>query len=342
MHISDTPLGTAYDVTGQFVSATEAQRTVAAVWAAGTWIYRNFAVYPRIYFTAEEPQSGKSTFMDIVTMMSANHLSVGYSSQASVYSYLDEHPDTTLGLDEADQIFGATGRKTSRSVLLAVLNDGYSARGRVLVVRGGKAVQMPVYCPIALSGIGTLPDALLSRCAVIHLEKAAPEMQYIPELYAGDLEGIGKDLGDWLKTSEAQKAIRQAPFMADVDGDPRFRQIMAPLFAIAEYAGCGDEFLQAVHEMQTGIAAKPKRTRAQWLIHDLRECWPDGATQLTGEQVISVLKDHDSRRWDKISATRIGEMTVADMLRSEGIESKASNGKRGYRVADVFGGKVAQ
>jgi hypothetical protein len=338
-HISDTELGTAFDVMSKFVAASEAQRVIATVWAAGTHVYRAFAIYPRIYLTADGPQSGKSTFMEIITEMSFNPLVVDYSSQAAVYAWLDQHPDTTLGLDEADQIFGSDGRKTSRSVLLAVLNGGYAKRGKVLVVRGGKAVKMPVYNPVAMAGFGTLPEALLSRCATIHLERGVPQEQYISEVYAEDLEGIGQDLHDWITTKDARKSFADADTMADVDGDPRFRQIMAPLQAIADYAGCGEQFRAALVEVSTGIKDKVPETRSQMMIHDLRECWnalDPVPSIMSAREIISLLHNHDSRRWNKLSNTTIGAMILSDWMKTEGIGSAVRFGERGYTYRDVF------
>ena len=337
LDISETRLGTAFEAISQFSGATRAQRMLMTLWAAHTFTFRAFPASPRIDFCADGPGCGKTVNMQVVTDLSESPVVVGYSSQASVYSYLDEHPDTTLGLDETDKIFGTTGRKTSRAILAAIINDGYTSRGKVMVMRNGKSVLMPVYSPIALAGIGRLPDDTLDRCLVIYLEKSAPPMTYVPELYADDLRLIADAMAQWLTLKESQEALKAAPQLADVPGSPRFRLIMAPLAAIAQLAGCLDQFKTAITEIQTGISENPPASLAELLISDLASAWPAELPVLRACELITLLHGHPSHRWDKLSTSRIGEIALAGMFREAEIESQVRDGVRGYLRADVLG-----
>ena len=258
LHIRDTFLGTGFEQVSLFSGATESQRMLSTVWGGGTHTYKTFAVWPRYNSCANQAGCGKSVHMEIVTAMSANPLTVDYSSPAGVYGWLDEHPDTTLGLDEADKIFGIAGRN-SNNILAAIINAGYIRKGKVLVQRSGHSVLMYVFSPIAIAGIGRLPNDTLERCLVIHLQKKMPEEMYISMLHEDDLAFAGQEIGAYLARPEIQEALESAPKLADIKGDPRERFIMAPLAAICKVAGCHDQFLEAMHEIQTGIAANPPR-----------------------------------------------------------------------------------
>ena len=337
--VSDTPLASAYDAISLFSGATESQRVVMALWAAHTYVYEYFGATPRLSFCADEPATGKTVNMQVTVALSRNPLVLGYTSQASVYSWLDEHPDTTFGLDEIDKAFGTTGRKTSRSILAAVVNDGYTPKGRIMVNRNGHAAQMPVFCPIATAGLGSLPADTLTRAIVMHMHKSVPGEVYIPEIHDDGLAFIGTELRDWLTSKQSIEFLKAQPMLADtVKGDPRFRLITAPLAAIARLAGMEDRFLSAVEEIQTGIVSTPPTPTHVLLLRDLRESWPhDGPRIAPASQLITWLAAHDSGRWARLETGRVGEIALAGMLRQDGIETRTSNGTRGYRESDVYG-----
>ena len=337
LHVRDTTLGPAFDALSLFSGATESQRLIMTLWAAHTYVYDMFAATPRLDFCADGPGTGKTINMQVTLALCANPLVVGYASQASVYSWLDEHPNTTFGFDEVDKVFGATGRKTSRSILASVINDGYTPKGRVMVMRNGHAVQMPVFCPIAMAGIGSLPEDTQTRAIMLHMHKAIPSEVYVPELHEDSLQFIGSEIKEWIATRDAHDYLSACPNMAEItSSDPRLRLIYAPLAAIASYAGCHEQFCAAVEEIQTGIIERPPTPLHTLALEDLRESWPSGATMLSGDDAIRLLRSHDGGRWAHLETGRIGNIALAGLMRSDGIETRTSNGTRGYRADDVL------
>ncbi len=336
LHIQDTRLGTGFEILSEFSAAKEYQRVLTTIWSAHTWVYRTFGTSPRIFFQADGPGRGKTVHLQVSSALAQNGLVLDYTSQASVYNWLEDHPDTTLGLDESDKIFGLNGRRTSRDILRSVVNGAYTSKGKVMVTRGGKSVLMPTYCPIGLAGLGALPADTADRSLIIQLEQGTPDMSYIPEMYEDDLNSVGADVGEWLQSRANQDILMAAPTMADVSGSPRFRLITAPLQAIAMVAGCLEQFKTGISEMQTGISEKPPVPRYVLLIQDLADVWGDEPI-LSGCEVIARLHTHISHRWDKLGQSRIGEIALSGMFREAGIESRVSNSVRGYRRDEVIG-----
>lgn len=339
-HIRDTQLGTAFGAVSLFSGATEAQRVIMTLWSAHTYTYRLFAATPRIDFAADEPGAGKTVNMQVTTALSQNPLVTGYASQASVYSYLDEHPNTTLGLDEVDKIFGTTGRRTSRDILRAVINDGYTSKGTVMVMRKGKAVLMPVFCPVAMAGLGSLPVDTGQRAIIIHLRVKMPSEVYVPELNEETLSFIGGQVREWVTSKESNAFLREAPKMAEgVDGSPRERLIYAPLAAIARLAGIEDQFVASVQEIQKGIIEAPPTPVHELMLSDLRQAWPADAPDIANAyDIIKWLGARNPGRWGRLTTDRLGQVSLAGMFKDAGIGSRTSNGVRGYRREDVFAG----
>jgi hypothetical protein len=329
--IRDTQLGTVYETIGQFAVMSDAQRMHCALWVAGTHVFRMFPAFARLDLAATGPGCGKTTTLEVLLSMCPQPLVVGHSTQSSLKNWLDEYPDTTLGIDERDMIFGTTGRGV-RNVkeLSSMLNSGYAANGKMLATRNGKAVQIPVYNPVALAGIGRLDGALFDRSITITLEKGMPATTWVSVLYESQLHAIGKDLNDWLNSRDSREFLAAQPYIANVPGDPRHKLIMACMAAIAELAGIGPEFRDAETEIVSGISAKPPRTRAEMLIDDLAAVWPATVPVASAETFRAWLPN-----WP-IGPGHVGDVWLAGLLRSAGIESVTTNGVRGYRRSDVI------
>jgi len=326
--IDNSPLATAYGMTSLFVDTSESQKLLMTLWAAHTHIYRDFVASPRLSFVADGPGTGKSVAMSVALSMSNEPLAIGYASQASVYSWLEEHPNTTLGLDEIDKVFGVMGRKTSRAVLAAVVNDGYSASGKVMVMRGGRPVLMPIYSPVATAGIGQLPEDTRTRALEIRLTRGAPSELFVPELHSGMMADVGTELWRYLRTREVRKALSVAPNVADgVEGSPRLRLILAPLAAIADAAGLGELFRASVVEWQSGEADIPVRPTHEILAADVAALLSDAP--LTAGQLAEVLAD-TTETWSSLPPGRVGADYVASLLRQAGVLPIRSGSRYGY------------
>lgn len=334
-HNTTSPLDEAEAVLAEYAVMSPAQRIVCAAWAASTWCYRNWGAHPRLYLNATQPGAGKSTVMNLVLAMSSEPLTCGYASAAALYGWIETHQSTSLGLDEADNAFGITGKKTSRAVLLSVINDGYSSAGKVLITRNGQSTRIPVYVPMALAGIGQLPGPLQARSLVIGLEPSVPKAVYFPEQHDEELAIVGQQLSTWLRRPATKRLLAATPDLAPVNGSPRFQQVCAPIYAIADAAGRGDEMIAALNEVRESMNRTPLDTTSL-LLTDLREAWPAGATMLTSAQIIRLAQEHNAQRWGYLTQDRAGWLAVAALLRQKGIESKVRNGQRGYLSADLF------
>jgi hypothetical protein len=276
-------------------------------------------------YAADSRGCGKTVAMEATGAFCPEFVSVAYSTNQALKGWIDEHPTSTVGMDELDQMFGATGRTTGgRAEIMAVLNAGYASDGKVMCVRSGKSVLMYIYNVMITAGIGRVPETLLDRSLQLTLHKAMPDEVWISVLHSRELQRTGKEIAEWCGTKQVRKHLANAPRMADIPGDPRRKLIMAPMAAIASAAGFYDEWREADEEIQSGIAANPQPSRSEMLLASL--------VSMAGH--IVTADDVRALNPGEFSEGRLGDITIAGLLRQGGVESVTSNGQRGYRIPE--------
>jgi hypothetical protein len=333
--IGESPLADGFDSLSEFVAAPPSVRVLATAWAASNHVFDLFPAHAHLAALAEGAGCGKTTFMEVAGSLSHKAESFSYATAASIYNFLDtpEGEGACILLDEADRIAGESGRARSRNgVLIAMINAGYASQGTVRVTRAGKSVKIKVYTGgYALAGLGNyLPEDTATRCLPVCLEKGMPNSVWLPEVYGAHQAMLAAQLRDWLTTEDATMYLKSQPKMLDdIDGDPRFKLIMASMGAVCSLAGIYDLFRESVHEVMSDIKANPPMTTGALLLCDLKEAWPDATTVLTAMDVAALVMTHDSGRWKswaKLTPAQT-EKLVAWLL--------ANAGKPGIRTQTV-------
>jgi Protein of unknown function (DUF3631) len=133
---------------------------------------------------------------------------------AVIYRGLELRPGTTFLLDEADN----QGLLNDR-VLRSVFNSGHGREGSIDRIIDGQPTKFRTFAPLAVAGIGTLPQPLLSRAAaVIHMQRHVPGERQIQRLDDSDpsfpaaREEIKKWAAMWLlaRDPEMPPSLRRA------------------------------------------------------------------------------------------------------------------------------------
>ena len=142
------------------------------LWSAGTYGFQGASIFPRLVFTSATKRCGKSTALATVRALVSKPVKADNVSASAMFR-LVENQRPTLLIDEADTFVARSDD------LRGVLNAGYECTGAVLrcvPTPDGKSfteAAFNVYCPVALAGIGGLPDTVLDRSIVVRLERAA-------------------------------------------------------------------------------------------------------------------------------------------------------------------------
>ena len=153
------------------------KRWFTVLWAIGTHFLRYkdiraFDAYPYIAFMSPESDSGKSTALEVTSLLSYNSPDKGSYTRASILDLIDEDREImrTIPLDNIDPIFNGS---RDNADLVTFFEIGYQRKG--VVVRMDrfthKRRSTPAYCAKAFSGlkVARIPEATLSRTDVINM-----------------------------------------------------------------------------------------------------------------------------------------------------------------------------
>lgn len=140
-----------------------------SLWALHTHVYRKFGISPRLALLSPIENCGKSTVLFILREVVRDADYLIDPTPASLFRTIGL---STFLMDEADNM-------TIVRNMRAILNAGYHAEGTVARIVDGVSVRFPVYAPVALAAIGTLPHTLISRSLVIQMHRADPDTKIV-------------------------------------------------------------------------------------------------------------------------------------------------------------------
>jgi Protein of unknown function (DUF3631) len=132
---------------------------------------------PRIAFLSPEPGSGKTRALEITELLVPRAVEAVNVTPAYLFRKVgDQENMPTILFDEIDTVFGPRAKENEE--IRGLLNAGHR-RGAVAgrcVVRGKTVTteEIQAYCPVAMGGLGGLPDTLLSRSVIINMRRRAP------------------------------------------------------------------------------------------------------------------------------------------------------------------------
>jgi hypothetical protein len=168
-----------YSFLGRFVVYPDRHAQVAhALWAAHTHLMPAWDTTPRLAFLSPEPASGKTRALEITELLIPRPVpAMNVSAAFLIRTVSAEEGLPTILFDEADATFGPKAKDSNEDVR-ALINAGYRRGATVgrCVVYGATVVPelLPAFAPVALAGLGDLPDTTLSRSVIVRMRRRAP------------------------------------------------------------------------------------------------------------------------------------------------------------------------
>jgi hypothetical protein len=223
----------------RFVACTDAAIDMATLWAAHTWALDAFDVSPRLFASSQEPGSGKTRTLEVLKVLVRAPLFMANVSESYLFRRVDAERCTVLH-DEIDTVFGKKAR--DREELRAMLNAGWE-RGAVVGRMVGEGSKMrpqdfQVFAPVAMAGLGRLPETIEQRAWRFRLKRRRPGEQvakFRRREIGPEAERLRDRLSAWCTRRLAD--LEQArPALPDELSD-RAQDAAEPLLALADAAG---------------------------------------------------------------------------------------------------------
>jgi hypothetical protein len=292
------------------------------LWAAHAHMVEHFHTTPRLAVMSPEVGSGKTRLLEVMHLLVPESMFTLNASPAAVFRTLAVNQITLL-FDEVDAIFTKRGQDDTHEELRALLNAGYKRGATIPRCVGPRhdVENFPVYCAVALAGLGDLPDTIMSRSVILRMRRRAPHEPVEP-FRTRSHEAPGHELRERL----AQWANRVGPeagaawpSLPDGIAD-RPAEVWEPLIAVADRAGGHWPVdARAACVALCKVAAERRASLGIRLLADIRIIFGD-AVALHTETIINRLVDGERHGlepdapWGSLRGEPLTKRGLASML----------------------------
>lgn len=322
------------------VFPTEAAYVAVTLWDAHAHLLDCFESTPRLAFLSPEPGSGKSRALEIVETLVPHPMAAVDASAAALFravSGVDGKRPTIL-FDEIDTIFGPKAGENEQ--LRGFINAGHR-RGKVMYRCVGDGANQtvqafPSYTAVAVAGLGSLPDTILTRSVIIRMrrrarnEKAEP---YRSRIHEKEGFALRDRLAQWAE--EARQLVAGAwPEMPE-DVTDRPADVWEPLLAVADAVG-GDwprRAREACTELVKASQVNDKGSIGIRLLTDLRDHVMVGVDRLPTIAVLDRLNALDDAPWADLDGKALDNRRLSRMLAQYVTADGTSVASRNIRTA---------
>lgn len=332
---------------GRFICYPSIETHIAhTLWIAHAHFIEAWQSTPRLAFLSPEPGSGKSRAMEITGLLVPRALLMVNSTPAFMLRAIsDPEGRPTFLCDEIDTIYGERGRGNEE--LRGLINSGYRKGASTGKCGGSNGHFVPeffeTYAAIALAGLGSLPDTVMSRAVIIRLRKKGPQ-ERIEHYRLRQHEALGHALRDELATwalITVDTARDLVPMMPPGIED-RNADVWEPLVAVADLAGgrWPTRAREAAHALIAATKSTVEPTLGVQLLNDVRDCFGDRNHVSTAE-IIKSLTTLEEAPWADLRGRRLDPRTLAQLLGDYGIKSvsirlEVGSTPKGYKRADFY------
>ncbi|MFJ5302164.1 DUF3631 domain-containing protein [Streptomyces sp. NPDC088350] len=334
------------------VFPTEAAYVAVALWDAHAHLLDCFDSTPRLAFLSPEPGSGKSRALEVVeTLVPAPMTAVNASAAALFRSVSNPNGRPTILFDEIDTVFGP--KAGDNEELRGFLNAGHRRTGvtyRCIGDGGNQTVQaFPSYCGVAVAGLGSLPDTIMTRSVIIRMRRRARNEKveaFRARLHEAEGHKLRDRLAQWAE--HARGFVMGAwPDMPDGVTD-RPADVWEPLLAIADAVGGDwpDRAREACVTLVTASQSNDKGSLGVRLLTDLRDHVMVGIDRLPTIAILDRLNALDDAPWADLQGKPLDNRRLSKTLSeymtgdNEPIASRniktAGSVLKGYYAADLW------
>ena len=251
----------------------------------------------------------------------------------------------TILFDEIDTIFGPRAKENED--IRGLLNAGHRRGAKTYrSVARGQQVQveaLEAFCPVALAGIGWLPDTLMSRSVIVRMRRRHQGETIEPfrrRVHGKQGERIRDEIDAWVRSLSNRIEWPDLPRQIQ----DRAADIWEPLIAVADLAG--GKWPRVAREAAVALVAAANDTEPSLgliLLADTRTVFNDPALgypdAMSSKELLEGLYRLKESPWSDLKGKPLDERGLAYRLRQYGVKPKTirigSSTPKGYTRADL-------
>lgn len=307
------------EVLGRYVAfPSDNHRHAVAAWTIHTWVVDAFDSTPRLAVLSPEKGSGKTRLLEVLELHVPGPLMTVNVSAAAMFRRVADG-GVTLLLDEADTYLGLRVAKEHED-LRGIVNAGHRRGAKALrAVVAGKQVRIeefPCFAPVALAGIGDLPDTIMDRSVIVPMRRRAAGEHVEPfrlRRAEADAAHLAGRLEEWAARAVGRLEDLE-PEMPDGITD-RPADVWEPLVILGDTAGepWTTRIRSAAVALNTERAQRDPSLGVQ-LLGDIRTALA-GRDRISTEELVEALVGMDSAPWGDLRGKPIDARGIARRLR---------------------------
>lgn len=327
---------------GRFVAYPSQHALVAhALWIAHAHLMDCWESTPRLAFLSPEPGSGKTRALEVSELLVPRPVAAINATPAYLFRKVsDPAGPPTILFDEIDTVFGPRAKENEE--VRGILNAGHrrGAMAGRCVIRGKtvETEELPAYCAVALAGIGSLPDTILTRSIIVKMRRRAPNEiiePYRRRLHAPEGHAIRDRLSAWAEMAAPRLVVPDMP--AGVED--RAADVWEACLAVADAAGRDWPTRGRVAAVAlVALAREATPSLGVRLLADLKTLFGEFLS-LSTEEIIQRLCRIEEAPWADLKGHPIDARRLANLLRPYGVSSRrlreGAAVVRGYHLEDL-------
>ena len=144
-----TPAGLVEGIVAKYVTMKPHVAVIYALWVCFTHVYTKFSIAPRIALISEQPDSGKSTALEIARYLVFRPNEETAGTGAAIADFLDQGPGTVL-YDELDHV-----DKEAQRRLQQIWDLGHRRGAKTSKMEKGRRKLINLHAPMLAAGVGS-------------------------------------------------------------------------------------------------------------------------------------------------------------------------------------------
>jgi len=323
--------------------STAARHAVVA-WVVHCHVIDAFDSTPRLAVLSPEKGSGKTRVMEVIEIHVPNPMLTVNVSAAALFRKVAEEGVTTVLLDEADTYLGmrvAKEHEDIRGLVNAGHRRGAKAMRAAIGAKGVKVEEFDAFAPVALAGIGDLPDTIIDRSVVIAMRRRRADETVEPFRWRKAeraAEALRGELAEWAAGAVAELEDVEPEMPPGIVDRPA--DVWEPLIILGDAAGepWATRIRAAAVELNQLRAQRDPSLGVQ-LLRDCRRVFTDATVdRLPTEALVDALVALEDAPWGDLRGKQLDARGLARRVAKYDVKPRqhrfGDDTRKGYLLED--------